>query len=65
MASKVYQAPNKGDKMKPEANPTQTAKVPGIRILNKPLHTRTDDDGLNKLALEPSEATCPIVRETL
>jgi hypothetical protein len=63
MVAKVYQAPKKGDKMKPQSNRPRAAKV---KVLNKPQHTLTAEEAKDaKLVSEPSEVTCPIVRETL
>lgn len=62
MVAKVYQSPRKGNKMKPQ---TSRSKVSGVKVLNKPQHTLTADDRKNEKADEPSEVTCPIVRETL
>lgn len=61
MVAKVYQAPKKGIKMKPQSTRALRTKV---KVLNKPQHTLSEQDR-EKLGDQPSEITCPIVRETL
>lgn len=36
-----------------------------VKVLNKPQHTQPADGRKNEKADEPSEVTCPIMRETL